>query len=82
MCKRDTFASVTGICTAKISFFWDGRFVPYDGIEFNSQYSQIDVINDMAFLAMDLQFRGHQELSACFVNTYFEETGDYEALLG
>ena len=60
--------------------FWNGHWVPFDGIEFNSKYSWIDVVSDIAFLAMDLQELGHAELSAAFLNAYLEQTGDYQAL--
>lgn len=60
--------------------FWKGHWVPFDGIEFNSEYSWIDVISDIAFLVMDLQELGHPELSAAFLNAYLEEAGDYSSL--
>ena len=60
--------------------FWQGHWVPFDGIEFNAEYSWIDVMNDIAFLVMDLQKNGHPELSAVFLNAYLEQTGDYQSL--
>ena len=60
--------------------YWKGHWVPFDGIEFNSDYSWIDVMNDIAFLVMDLQEYGHPELSAVFLNAYLEHTGDYQSL--
>ena len=59
---------------------WSGRFSPFDGIEFNSEYSWIDVISDYSFLVMDLQERGRQDLASCFLNAYLEQTGDYRSL--
>jgi len=59
---------------------WKGHLVPFDGIEFNAEYSWIDVMNDIAFLVMDLQKNGHPELSAVFLNAYLEQTGDYQSL--
>lgn len=60
--------------------YWKGHWVPFDGIEFNADYSWIDVMNDIAFLVMDLQEYGHPELSAVFLNAYLEHTGDYQSL--
>ncbi len=59
---------------------WSGHFTPFDGIEFNSEYSWIDVISDYSFLIMDLQERGHHDLAFCFLNAYLEQTGDYRSL--
>ncbi len=60
--------------------FWRNQWVPFDGIEFNSEFSWIDVISDIAFLVMDLQELGHSELSSALLNAYLEQTGDYQAL--
>ncbi len=60
--------------------FWNGHYYPFDGIEFNAQLSWIDTISDISFLAMDLKERGRPDLANCFLNAYFEQTGDYEAL--
>jgi aminoglycoside phosphotransferase family enzyme/predicted kinase len=59
---------------------WRGHWVPFDGIEFNPDLSWIDVINDAAFLMMDLQARGHSDLATLWINAYLEGTGDYEGL--
>ncbi|TWT49607.1 Zeta toxin [Rubripirellula amarantea] len=61
--------------------FWDGRLVPFDGIEFNERLRWIDVLSDVGFLQMDLAARGHQDLSHTVINTYLEETGDYQSLV-
>ena len=55
----------------------DGRVRIFDCIEFNPQLRWIDVINEAAFLAMDLIQRGHAGLAFRFVNRYLERTGDY-----
>jgi uncharacterized protein len=59
---------------------WAQHWVPFDGIEFNADLSWIDVVNDAAFLMMDLQARGHPELASLWINAYLEATGDYEGL--
>ncbi len=49
----------------------------FDAIEFSAPLRFIDVINEIAFLAMDLTHRGHEDLAWRFVNAYLEHTGDY-----
>jgi uncharacterized protein len=58
----------------------NGRLTPFDCIEFNDSLRWIDVISDVAFLTMDLDFRRRQDLSARFLNQYLEGTGDYDAV--
>ena len=41
---------------------WQGRLMPFDGIEFDPGLRFIDVVNDIAFLAMDLAERGRDDL--------------------
>ena len=59
---------------------WNGRNVLFDCIEFNESFRCIDVIQDAAFTAMDLQAHGRPDLSTQFVNRYAEHTGDWEGL--
>jgi len=49
----------------------------FDCIEFNPNLYWIDVINEIAFLVMDLQDRRQAELAYRFLNAYLEFTGDY-----
>ena len=58
----------------------DGRPVPFDCIEFNDNLRWIDVMNEAAFLAMDLEDRGRGDLRWRFLNRYLEATGDYAGL--
>ncbi|MBP7149691.1 MAG: AAA family ATPase [Acidobacteria bacterium] len=48
----------------------DGRIVVYDCIEFSPAYRCIDVASEVAFLEMDLEFRGRPDLGRLFVQTY------------
>jgi uncharacterized protein len=59
---------------------WGDRLVPFDGIEFNEAFRWIDVLNDAAFLAMDLAARGHLDLSRSFINGYLDQAGDHVSL--
>lgn len=43
---------------------------PFDCIEFNDDYRQIDVLNEVAFLCMDLDAFGRQDLSDLFLEQY------------
>lgn len=52
----------------------------FDCIEFNDNFRCIDIINDSAFLLMDLDDRGAESLSWYFLNRYLQQTGDYHAL--
>jgi aminoglycoside phosphotransferase family enzyme len=46
----------------------------FDCIEFKKEFRQIDVLNEIAFLCMDLECSGHAKLSAAFLKTYLSET--------
>ena len=58
----------------------DGAAVPFDGIEFNANLRWVDVMSEIAFLVMDLQARGRDDLAHRFLNAYLEATGDYTGL--
>ena len=45
---------------------------PFDCIEFNDDYRQIDVLNEVAFLCMDLDAFGEKDLSELFMEYYNE----------
>ncbi|MGI9626028.1 MAG: AAA family ATPase [Longimicrobiales bacterium] len=47
-----------------------------DCIEFNERFRIADVAADVAFLAMDLDRHGREDLRRVFVDTYVNETGD------
>jgi aminoglycoside phosphotransferase family enzyme len=46
--------------------------VVFDCIEFNDEYREIDVLNEVAFLCMDLDAFDGQDLSDFFIQTYNE----------
>lgn len=54
--------------------------VIFDCIEFNEGFRYTDVLNDVAFLAMDLDHLGASTLGYQFVNRYMELTQDYAGL--
>ena len=52
----------------------------FDCIEFNANLRWIDVMNEIAFMVMDLWHRDHPDLARRFLNAYLELTGDYAGL--
>jgi aminoglycoside phosphotransferase family enzyme/predicted kinase len=52
----------------------------FDRIEFNSDLSWIDVMSDLAFLLMDLEFHNAKHLSYRLLNTYIDHSGDYAGI--
>jgi uncharacterized protein len=50
----------------------------YDCIEFNHRFRYNDIACDLAFLAMDLDFNGHPELSDLFQREYVRHSGDHD----
>jgi aminoglycoside phosphotransferase family enzyme len=63
-------------------FFQDGIKI-VDCIEFSRDFRCIDVASDVAFMAMDLDYAGREDLSRAFMEEYLSRTGDsgLEALL-
>lgn len=58
----------------------DGTVKIFDCIEFNESFRWIDVVDELAFLTMDLKFRGHEELANRVLNDYVTRRGDHEGL--
>jgi aminoglycoside phosphotransferase family enzyme/predicted kinase len=58
----------------------DGVPTPFDGIEFSADLRWTDVMNEVAFLMMDLFDHGLSRLAFRFLNAYLERTGDYAGL--
>jgi hypothetical protein len=48
----------------------------FDAIEFNPLINTTDVTAEIAFLCMDLEFLGRNDLSKVFSNKYISESGD------
>jgi len=62
-----------------IYFSGDGIQV-IDCIEFNTHLRCLDIISDLAFLAMDLAFLGFADRARNLIRLYFRKTNDLEAL--
>ncbi|MBC7994669.1 MAG: AAA family ATPase [Rhizobacter sp.] len=52
----------------------------FDGLEFDPGLRWIDVLNDAAFLVMDLWAHGRRDLAFRFLNAYLEHSGDHAGL--
>ena len=50
----------------------------FDAIEFNERFRYCDVASEIAFLAMDLDFKKRSDLSGFFVDQYVQFSGDTE----
>lgn len=59
---------------------YGGRLLAFDRIEFDPALRWLDVLNDAAFLVMDLLARGRRDLAWRFLNGYLQHTGDYRGL--
>jgi aminoglycoside phosphotransferase family enzyme/predicted kinase len=51
---------------------WRGRPAPFDCIDFNDAFTNIDPLYDLAFLLMDLDHRGHGGLAVEVFNAWAE----------
>jgi hypothetical protein len=56
---------------------YNGRIEVFDRIEFNNAFKNIDVMYDLAFLLMDIRYRGKSRIASRILNAYLESTGDY-----
>jgi uncharacterized protein len=59
---------------------WHGKLLPFDCLDFDPKLRWIDVMNDVAFLVMDLVSHDRSDLAYAFLNRYLEITGDYDGL--
>lgn len=59
---------------------WQDKILLFDCIEFNEPFRFVDVMYDVAFASMDLEARARKDLANAFLNTYVEQTGDWEGL--
>jgi len=58
--------------------FWGDEIAIFDCIEFNERFRYTDVAADIAFLAMDLDYHGREDLTEHLVRAYIEKSGDRE----
>ncbi len=55
----------------------DGEATAFDCIEFDPALRWIDVMSDVAFLAMDLKAHDRSDLAFRFLDAYLQRSGDY-----
>jgi aminoglycoside phosphotransferase family enzyme len=60
------------------NIFVADRVYIFDAIEFNERFRYSDVASDVAFLAMDLDFKERTDLSNFFIENYVKYSGDRE----
>ena len=60
---------------------WQNKIQLFDRIEFNESFRFVDTMYDVAFTVMDLEARGYPEFATAFLNSYLENSGDWEGLL-
>ncbi|MCX8116878.1 MAG: phosphotransferase [Desulfobacterota bacterium] len=56
--------------------FWGPEIAIIDCIEFNERFRYTDVAADLAFLAMDLDYHGREDLSGHLIRSYTMRSGD------
>ena len=61
-------------------FLSEGRIRVFDCLEFSQTLRWIDVMSDLAFLAMDLRQRGRRDLAGVLLDHWLQNTGDYTGL--
>jgi len=65
---------IHGDLNATNIFLYDEPVI-FDCIEFDKEYRQIDIMNEVAFLCVDLDFYEKQDLREYFTNKYYEFYG-------
>jgi aminoglycoside phosphotransferase family enzyme/predicted kinase len=58
----------------------DDRVLIFDCLEFNDNLRWIDMVNDLAFLTMDLQARGAGRFAQRLLNGWLEYSGDFAGM--
>jgi len=58
--------------------FWGDEISIFDCIEFNERFRYADTAADIAFLAMDLDYHGKEDLSEHLIQTYIQKSGDQD----
>lgn len=59
---------------------FEGRLIAFDCLEFDIALRRIDVLDDVAFLFMDLSARGRRDLAYAFLNGWLEASGDHDGV--
>jgi aminoglycoside phosphotransferase family enzyme len=60
--------------------FWGDGISIFDCIEFNERFRYTDTAADLAFLAMDLDYHGREDLTEHLVQTYIQKSDDQDLM--
>jgi aminoglycoside phosphotransferase family enzyme len=60
--------------------FWEDEISIFDCIEFNERFRYTDTAADIAFLAMDLDYHGKEDLTEHLIQTYIQKSGDQDLM--
>ena len=75
--KRESrIRDIHGDLNLKNIFVIDNKFYLYDRIEFNDSLRYADVVEDVAHLAMDLDFHERKDLCKYFISLYIKKSND------
>jgi aminoglycoside phosphotransferase family enzyme len=58
--------------------FWGDEISIFDCIEFNERFRYTDTAADIAFLAMDLDYHGKEDLAGHLIQSYIRRSGDQD----
>jgi aminoglycoside phosphotransferase family enzyme len=58
--------------------FWGNEISIFDCIEFNERFRYTDTAADIAFLAMDLDYHGKEDLSGHLIQSYIQRSADQD----
>lgn len=59
---------------------WNDKILLFDCIEFNEPFRFVDVMYDVAYGVMNFFVGSRRDLANAYLNTYLEESGDWEGL--
>ncbi len=74
--KESRIKDIHGDLYLKNIFFIKGKFYIYDRIEFNDSLRYADVVEDVAHLAMDLDYHGREDLQQYIISNYIRKSND------
>jgi aminoglycoside phosphotransferase family enzyme len=74
--KESRIRDIHGDLYLKNIFFLKGEFFMYDRIEFNDSLRYADVSEDVAHLAMDLDYHQREDLLQYFISHYIRKSDD------
>jgi hypothetical protein len=74
--KESKIKDIHGDLYLKNIFFIKGKFYIYDRIEFNDSLRYADIAEDVAHLAMDLDYHGREDLQQYVISNYMRKSND------